>query len=51
MLVLSPAALAASGHAARVADAVHALRLQRTRQRLLEAGRDAVLALLAEAPR
>jgi mannitol/fructose-specific phosphotransferase system IIA component (Ntr-type) len=51
MLVLSPAAMAASGHAARVADAVHALRLQRTRQRLLEAGRDAVLALLAEAPR
>jgi mannitol/fructose-specific phosphotransferase system IIA component (Ntr-type) len=45
-LVLSPAAMPLAMHADRVAAALHALRLQRTRQRLLDvdaAGADALL--------
>lgn len=50
LLVLSPSASTTLAHADRVAAAVHALRLQRTRQRLLEAGDDAVKTLLAGTP-
>jgi mannitol/fructose-specific phosphotransferase system IIA component (Ntr-type) len=49
LLVLSPAASALTAHADRVSAAVHALRLQRTRQKLLDAGESAVRTLLAEA--
>jgi mannitol/fructose-specific phosphotransferase system IIA component (Ntr-type) len=51
MLVLSPSAVSAAAHADRVAEAVHGLRLQRTRHKLLEAESDAVRALLAETAR
>ena len=50
MLVLSPANSTPTAHAERVAATVRALRLQRTRQKLLEAEGDAVRALLAESP-
>jgi PTS system fructose-specific IIC component len=49
LLVLSPAASALTVHADRVGAAVHALRLQRTRQKLLDAGESTVRTLLAEA--
>jgi mannitol/fructose-specific phosphotransferase system IIA component (Ntr-type) len=49
LLVLSPAASALTAHADRVAAAVHALRLQRTRQKLLDAEQTTVRTLLAEA--
>jgi mannitol/fructose-specific phosphotransferase system IIA component (Ntr-type) len=49
LLVLSPAASSLASHADRVLAAVHALRLQRTRQKLLDAGETAVRTLLAEA--
>jgi mannitol/fructose-specific phosphotransferase system IIA component (Ntr-type) len=47
LLVLSPAVITPGTHADRVVSAVHALRLQRMRQRLLEAECAAALALLA----
>jgi len=50
MLVLSPANLPALAHADRVVAAAHALRLQRTRHKLLEAERAAVRALLEAQP-
>ena len=46
VLVLSPAATPAAMHADRVAGALHALRLQRTRQRLLDADAACVTAVL-----
>jgi mannitol/fructose-specific phosphotransferase system IIA component (Ntr-type) len=45
-LVLSPAATPAGMHTDRIAAALHALRLQRTRQRLLDADAAAAAALL-----
>jgi mannitol/fructose-specific phosphotransferase system IIA component (Ntr-type) len=46
-LVLSPSATPAMLHVERVASVVHALRLQRTRQRLLEADAAGAAALLS----
>jgi mannitol/fructose-specific phosphotransferase system IIA component (Ntr-type) len=45
-LVLSPAATPATMHVDRIAGALHSLRLQRTRQRLLVADAAAAVALL-----
>lgn len=49
LMVLSPAAISAGAHAERIAGAVHALRLQRLRHKLLEAECGDALALLAGA--
>lgn len=45
-LVLSPCATRADAHVARVAGALHGMRLQRTRQRLLESDGPTAAALL-----
>jgi PTS system fructose-specific IIC component len=50
LLVLSPAAAPLPAHLDRVAAAVHALRLQRTRQKLLDARDADVRTLLAGTP-
>jgi mannitol/fructose-specific phosphotransferase system IIA component (Ntr-type) len=47
LLVLSPPSLPAAVHAARVSDVAHALRLQRTRQKLVEASIGDAAALIA----
>lgn len=48
VLVLNPTTTAAHAHAVRVGAAVHALRLQRVRRRMLEAGPEDVRAALIE---
>ncbi len=50
LLVLTPGVTPLQAHAERVASAAHALRLQRTRQRLMEADLEAVRVLLAGIP-
>ncbi len=49
LMVLSPAAVSAGAHAERIAGAVHALRLQRLRHKLLGADCGDALALLTGA--
>ena len=48
--VLTPGAASAEAHVERLAVVAHALRLQRTRQRLMEADAPAAAALLAGSP-